>query len=103
MVSFPYIDEEGVLNVEATKIDDIHMYFECPRCVYRKRPVIHFHGSSGQYHNRVEHRVGHCNPEQVKHYEDNQKGFYIHITENTDFKAKGKSRIYSKRPSPLII
>lgn len=92
-MEFPYVDADGILNVEATKIDEVHMYFQCPRCVYRKKAVTHFHGSGGQYHNRVEHRCGHCCPQQVKHHEENRSGFNIHITDNTDMRMKGKKRI----------
>ncbi len=100
-MAFPYVDEEGFLNVEATKIDDIHMYFECPRCVYRKKPVVHLHGSDGQYDNRVEHRCGHCVTSQIKNYKDKCKGFNIHITDNTVLKTNGKKGISSNRPRPL--
>jgi hypothetical protein len=93
MEVFPFVDEEGFLNVEATQIDNQHMYFKCPRCVYRKKPVIHFHGSGGRYHNRVEHRVGHCVTSQVKNFEDNRKGFNIHVTDNTDLKSKRINKI----------
>jgi hypothetical protein len=78
MASFPYIDEQGFWNVEATKVDEVSLYFQCPHCVYRKKPVIHSHGSGGRYHSRVEHRCGHCVAIPASH-----KGFNIHITENT--------------------
>jgi len=93
MTSFPYFDDEGFLNVEASMVDDVNIQFVCPRCVYRKKPVIHYHGSSGQYHNRVEHRVAHCDKSRVKQFEDYHKGVNIHVTDNTDFKIKGKKRI----------
>jgi len=88
------------LNVVATKVDETHIQFECPRCVYRKKPVIHYHGSCGQFHNRVEHRVAHCDPSRIKHYPD-INGFNIHITDQTVFPTKGKSRISPNRQSPL--
>jgi hypothetical protein len=87
------------LNVVATKVDDIHIQFECPRCVYRNRPVIHYHGSCGEFHNRVENRVAHCDQSRIKHYPD-VNGFNIHITDAT-VRPRGKSRIYPTRPSPL--
>ena len=41
--------------VEATKIDEIHFFYECPLCFKQ-----HFHGSCGELHNRIESRGAHC-------------------------------------------
>jgi len=58
------------VDVVASKIDNIHLYFECPYCrtSYNKngtprhnsKPVIHYHGSDNDLSNRIEFRSPHC-------------------------------------------
>ncbi len=73
----------------ATKIDNKHIYFECPVCkkTYNKngkprkngRIVNHRHGSNGELHNRIEHRQHHHN-----HYYGRKWGdVVIRITDAT--------------------
>ena len=68
-----------LLEVVADKVDETHIYYECPCCwtiqggrvvnspirgygFYKSaRPTIHKHGSGGSWKNRIEYRGTHCN------------------------------------------
>ncbi len=74
----------------ATKIDNKHIYFECPVCknTYNKNGTprknsqekTHIHGSNGELHNRVEHRIHHHNHSYGSKWGD----VYIRITDDTE-------------------
>jgi hypothetical protein len=74
------------MKVYATKIDKIHIFFNCPHCSkytfnngrLRKKPYIkeHLHGSSGDLSNRIEDRIPHC-------IEAKTRNFIIHVTDDT--------------------
>jgi transposase-like protein len=44
-----------VLEVKAAKVDIKYIEYECQFC-----KGTHRHGSSGEFHNRTEHRSSHC-------------------------------------------
>ena len=44
-----------VLEVKAAKLDIKYIEYECQFC-----KGTHRHGSSGEFHNRTEHRSSHC-------------------------------------------
>jgi hypothetical protein len=56
--------------VKASKIDNIHIYYECPYCwsKYKKngepyktaKRITHQHGSCNDFSNRTESRISHC-------------------------------------------
>jgi hypothetical protein len=56
--------------VKAHKMDNIHIYYECPYCwsKYKKngeptktaKRITHQHGSDNDYSNRTENRISHC-------------------------------------------
>ena len=82
MSSFPSIDESNNYCVEAIAIDETCIYFKCPRCIYRKKPVIHQHGSGNNFKLRHEHRIAHCVPGEYS-IDKSINGVHLHITENT--------------------
>ena len=61
---------QEICTVHCETIDNIHLTFTCPFCwsSYKKdgtpkktaKPVIHRHGSNGNFTNRTEHRIPHC-------------------------------------------
>ena len=79
-------DSTGALHVVATKVDLIHIYYECSFCynsykkdgtpTLRAKHRIHFHGSGGDLSNREEGRGSHC-PAHKDHV-------IIHITDETE-------------------
>jgi hypothetical protein len=81
---YPYRDDDNalILHVEAKTISKDMIRYECPCCVYRKKTVIHLHGSCGDLSNRVEGRVSHCNEMHMKRGE-RYISVRIHITDNT--------------------
>ena len=44
-----------VFGVKAAEVDIKYIEYECQFC-----KVTHRHGSSGEFHNRTEHRSSHC-------------------------------------------
>ena len=91
-MSFPSIDESNNYCVEAIAIDETYIYYKCPRCTYRKKPVIHQHGSDNNFKLRDEHRITHC---RKGDYEDNGiRGVYIHVTNRTINVSKVKTDIH---------
>ena len=80
---YPYLDSEGVLNVEAVKVDETEITYICPCCRNKgsRKPVLHRHGSCGDTSERKTHRATHCiSTYDVDPY---MKGVYIHITKRT--------------------
>ena len=89
-------EQEDYIVVKAKKIDNVHIYYECPFCwtirngkikdsnfnrktkkLYMSaKPTIHRHGSGGDKHNRYETRVSHCSV-------NNNKEIKIIIDEET--------------------
>jgi len=65
-----FLDDDDNTHVEASVIDQIHFFFDCPFCKGR-----HQHGSCGDFNNRVESRSSHC--------QKWRGNFEIHITDNT--------------------
>ena len=69
------------ITLVESKIDKRHIYYKCPTCVSRynkdgkpsknSKPVYHKHGSSGELHNRVEHRSHH----KVYNFPKNQETY----------------------------
>ena len=67
------------IYVNACRIDHVHFYFICPFCytAYNKngqpskraKHLIHYHGSSGEYHYRFEDRISHCNSPVFRNFE----------------------------------
>jgi len=70
-----------VVDIEATKIDLNHIYFDCPlgckKSIHSIKKKEHLHYSNRNLDNRIEHRVGHCKrTENII--------FKIHITDFTE-------------------
>jgi hypothetical protein len=89
--SFPYIDEYGILHVEAHEIGSCRIGFKCPMCYTsynqfgtpkRKTPhLIHYHGMNLQDTDNVIREPYCVYPEG---FEDALKTKYvIHVTSNT--------------------
>lgn len=80
---------DNPIIVEAEYINKYQFSYECPFCFklrngrivdnrskYKSaKPTLHLHGSGGELHNRIEHRVNHCSY--------NKQNVIIHITDNT--------------------
>ena len=49
------------MEVHASVLDSKQIYYKCPVC-----NGTHSHGSDGNFDNRIEHRLSHCNGEQVR-------------------------------------
>lgn len=45
----------STLTVKCLYVDPVHFAYKCPYCNEK-----HYHGSSNELHNRVEHRQSHC-------------------------------------------
>jgi hypothetical protein len=76
-----------IAEVEAVEVNTTEIIFICPRCKPQRKngkPILHRHGSGGNFSNRSEHRIAHCNDEGRKNCpEDGIDSFTIHITDNT--------------------
>lgn len=81
---YPYIGEDGAMNVEAIEMFGLSVSYKCPCCIRRKRNITHTHGNCGEYHNRILNRAHHGN--------EGYGMVNIHITDNTkrEKKARGK-------------
>ena len=82
-------NKSKTIYTTASKIDNKHIYFECPVCVYkytnkgipnkRSKPIIHTSGSNGDLTNRTEHRIHKPNHKYGRKWVD----VYIRITDAT--------------------
>lgn len=56
--------ENKIGKVVAYSIDPIHVKYLCPHgCInpkWKRKTVLHQHGSGGHAHNRIESRCSHC-------------------------------------------
>jgi hypothetical protein len=78
------------IDVEANYITKSQFSYTCPFCYtkYKKdgnpyknaKNKFHYHGSGGELHNRVEHRVPHCD---TGRFPKQASEFRIHITDGT--------------------
>jgi len=73
------------MKVVASKIDRIHFFYLCPFC-----QKSHKHGSSNQFHNRIEHRASHCT--------DNREDVEIYIN---DYTKRIFDKVKKKSPTKL--
>ena len=69
-LAFPYFPDEHNTHVQATAINSVHFYFDCPFCNGE-----HQHGSCADFKNRVTSRSSHC--------EKWRGNFEIHINDKT--------------------
>ena len=56
-----FIKIDSRMEVHASVLDSKQIYYKCPVC-----NGSHSHGSDGNFDNRIEHRLSHCNGEQVR-------------------------------------
>ena len=78
------------IEVEANYITKNQFSYTCPFCYtkYKKdgnpyknaNNKFHYHGSGGELHNRIEHRVPHCD---TGRFPKQASEFKIHITDGT--------------------